>query len=53
LPKKKLGNYAYNAAVEVKLKNEKKIISMVPNKAKTNEYNEKITKSVIDTLEIQ
>ena len=38
IPKNKIGSYAYNAAVEVKLQKAKKMINLVPNKAKVNEY---------------
>ncbi|KAL4486755.1 hypothetical protein ABPG72_006587 [Tetrahymena utriculariae] len=50
IPKNRLGSYAYNAAVEVKLQKAKKLMSLVPNKAKVNEYQEKLTQSVIKSL---
>lgn len=48
LPQGKVGSYTYNAAVEQKLKTSKKMVLLAPNKFKTNEYNEKLTQSVVN-----
>lgn len=47
LPPGKGGSYTYNSAVEQKLKSSKKMITLAPNKYKTNEYNEKLTQAVV------
>lgn len=47
LPPGKGGSYTYNSAVEQKLKTAKKMITLAPNKYKTNEYNEKMTSAIV------
>lgn len=52
IPQKKMSSYVYNAGVDAKLKDAKKLINMAPNKDRLNEYNEKITKVLYDVIPI-
>jgi hypothetical protein len=38
LPENKMGSYGYTSSVQNKLKSAKKMITLVPNKAKVQEY---------------
>lgn len=53
LPPNKIGLYTYNSAVEQRLRSAKKLATLAPNKFKMNEYNEAITKAVVDNLGIK
>ncbi|EGR33876.1 hypothetical protein IMG5_033550 [Ichthyophthirius multifiliis] len=52
LPKDKIGDYAYNSAIDIKLKKATKMLSMAHNKAKVNEYQDKLTNLTLQTLKI-
>lgn len=53
LPKNKRGIYTYNNAVEKRLENAKKIITLAPNKFDPQGFNEKITMQCVKKLGIQ
>ncbi|CAD8177252.1 unnamed protein product [Paramecium octaurelia] len=50
LPKNRMSSYVYNAGVDAKLKTAKKLISIAPNKQQLNEYNEKISNALYQSL---
>lgn len=47
LPKKKLGTYAYNVAVDTRLQKAKKLTSIVPSNGNPKEFNKKITAAFV------
>jgi len=46
LPQAKTTQYVYNSAVEAKLKNTKKLSTIIPAKANPQEFNVKITSAI-------
>lgn len=45
-----MSSYVYNAGVDAKLKDAKKLVNLAPNKDKLNDFNEKITKILYEVI---